>query len=65
MAKKRENLDSEENVHSATDKEQCREMGKRNGWKLKRIDLTRDPVLKVDCVFYGKQTSFEDTRYGD
>ncbi len=54
---------TEENIHSATDKEQCKEMGKRNGWKLKRINPTRDPILKVDCVFYGKQTSFEDTRY--
>lgn len=56
---------TEENIHSATDKEQCRKMGKRNGWKLKRIRKTKDPILKVDCVFYGEQTSFEDTRYGN
>lgn len=56
---------TEENIHSATDKEQCKEMGKRNGWKLKRIRKTKDPILEVDCIFYGKQTSFEDTRYGE
>lgn len=54
-----------ENIHSATDPAQCREMGKRNGWRLKRVEPTKDPILKVDCVFYGEQTSFEDTRYGN
>jgi hypothetical protein len=53
----------EENVHSATDPARCQEMAQRNGWKLKRVKPTKDPILKVDCVFYGKQTSFEDTRY--
>ncbi|MEM6840493.1 MAG: hypothetical protein AAF609_27135 [Cyanobacteria bacterium P01_C01_bin.120] len=54
-----------ENVHSATDPEQCEKMGARNGWKLKRVKPTKDSILKVDCVFVGEQTSFEDTRYGD
>lgn len=65
MAKRRENFDNEENIHSATDPDQCEKMADRNGWRLKRIDPTQDPVLKVNCVFYGEQTSFEDTRYGD
>lgn len=54
-----------ENIHGATDKEQCKIMGKRNGWRLKRIQKTKDPILKVDCVFYGEQTTFEDERYGE
>lgn len=54
---------SEENVHSATDPAQCAKMASRNGWKLKRVKPTKDLILKVDCVFYGPQTSFEDDRY--
>jgi hypothetical protein len=56
---------SQENIHAATDPAQCREMGRRNGWELKNVRRNKDPILKVDCVFYGEQTSFEDTRYGD
>jgi hypothetical protein len=54
---------TKENVHSATDPEKCRDMERRYGWKLKKVLPTGDPTLKVDCVFYGKQTSFEDKRY--
>lgn len=54
-----------ENIHAATDPKQCREMGARYGWRLKRVEPTKDPILKVDCIFDGEQTSFEDTRYGD
>ena len=54
---------TEENIHSATDPDKCREMARRYGWKLKRIKQTRDPILKVNCVFYGQQTSFEDERH--
>lgn len=56
---------SQENIHAATDPEQCDGMANRNGWKLKRVEPTNGPILKVNCVFYGEQTSFEDTRYGD
>ena len=56
-------MESEENVHSATDPEKCEQMAKRYRWKLKRVKPTKDPILKVDCVFEGKQTSFEDKRY--
>jgi hypothetical protein len=52
-----------ENVHSATDPQKCREMEQKYGWKLKASKPTRDPILKVDCVFHGEQTSFEDERY--
>ncbi|MDA0269062.1 MAG: hypothetical protein O3A14_19405 [Cyanobacteria bacterium] len=61
----RPNGDNRENIHSATDRERCKEMGRRNGWRLKRLKPTRDPILKVDCVFDGEQTSFEDNRYDD
>jgi hypothetical protein len=52
-----------ENIHSATDPQKCRDMEQKYGWKLKRIKRTRDNTLKVDCVFYGEQISFEDERY--
>lgn len=54
---------SPENIHGATDPGQCQKMGRLNGWKLKRVKPTKDPILKVDCVFEGEQTSFEDDRY--
>lgn len=51
-----------ENVHAATDPQKCRDMGKRYGWELLGWRKTNNPVLKVDCVFKGEQTSFEDER---
>lgn len=54
-----------ENIHSATDPQKCIEMQDRYGWQLKEVRPTKDPMLKVDCVFHGEQTSFEDDRYGD
>ena len=54
-----------ENIHAATDPMQCKLMAARYKWKLKRVKPTKDPILKVNCVFEGEQTSFEDTRYGD
>jgi hypothetical protein len=54
-----------ENHHSATDPEKCWAMGRKYRWKLKRIEQTGDRTLKVNCVFYGEQTSFEDSRFGD
>ncbi|MCP2731966.1 hypothetical protein [Limnofasciculus baicalensis] len=52
-----------ENVHSVTDPIKCKEMGQKYGWKLKDTRQTKDSILKIDCIFYGKQTSFEDERY--
>jgi hypothetical protein len=57
-------MSGQENVHSATDPQKCREMGKQYGWKLKRIQPTKNKILKVDCVFEGEQISFEDKHYG-
>ncbi|MCL1470395.1 hypothetical protein [Argonema antarcticum] len=52
-----------ENRHAATDLEQCKRMAKRNRWKLIRVEPTGLPILKVDCIFEGEQTSFmEDDR---
>lgn len=53
------------NVHSATDAKKCQEMAQKYGWELEKVELTQEPILEVDCYFKGKQTSFEDTRYGD
>ena len=54
---------TQENIHSATDPQKCLEMQQKYGWELKDIRPTRDSTLKVNCVFYGEQTSFEDKRY--
>lgn len=55
--------DNRENIHAATDPEKCEEMAERYSWNLKEVRPTKDEILKVDCVFEGEQTSFEDTRY--
>lgn len=47
-----------ENRHSATSIEQCKIMAKLNGWKLLYVEPNGDPILKVDCIFEGEQTSF-------
>ena len=56
---------SQYNTHSAVDEEHCLEMEKRYGWPLVEAIPTSDPIFKVDCIFEGEQTSFEETRYGD
>ena len=48
----------EENIHSATSPQKCRDMERRYGWQLKTIRKTPNSILKVDCVFYGQQSSF-------
>lgn len=50
-----------ENVHAAVTKQDCKNMGKRNQWELLRIDENGDSIMPYDCVFEGKQTSFQDT----
>jgi len=40
-------------------------MGRKYRRRLKRMEQTSDRILKVNCVFYGEQTSFEDSRFGD
>ena len=58
--------DSEqENRHWASSEEDCKEMEKKYGWELKRVEQNEDDSdLSVDCVFKGKQTSFWDM-WGD
>lgn len=63
MSENQPNQQPPENVHSATDPDKCEQMAKRYNWQLREVRSTKDPVLKVDCVFEGEQTSFEDTRY--
>ena len=53
----------EENIHAAVSEGDCRRMAKRNHWTLKETRDNGDPILSVDCIFEGKQTSFEDTTY--
>ena len=51
------------NAHAAANPKDCVKMGDKYGWKLKRVKPTQNPVLKVECIFEGEQTSFEDTIY--
>lgn len=53
----------QQNIHAATSPQACIEMGKRYGWKLLGWQITNAPILRVNCVFEGEQTSFEDERY--
>ena len=53
------------NIHSAVDREHCEEMERKYGWQLEDVIETEDPIIEVDCIFLGEQTSFEDERYGD
>jgi hypothetical protein len=57
--------DEPENVHSATSPDKCYEMEDKYGWQIKDIRPTKNSILKVDCVFYGEQTSFQDLWYDD
>jgi hypothetical protein len=59
------NSDEEENRHSAADEEACEQMGKKNGWELKRVEPNDNSILPVDCVFKGKQSSFQDDWHDD
>jgi hypothetical protein len=53
----------EENRHSATSASDCEKMAQNHNWELKRVEATEDRILKVDCVFKGPQTSFQDDWY--
>jgi hypothetical protein len=53
----------EENRHSATSASYCEKMAQNHNWELKRVEPTEDRILKVDCVFKGPQTSFQDDWY--
>jgi len=52
-----------ENIHAAATPQDCIKMARKNKWKLKAIEPNGDPILSVDCIFEGEQTSFEDERY--
>ena len=54
-----------ENRHAVTHPSLCQAMGRKYQLgNLERIEPTKDPILKWDCVFEGEQTSFEDDRNG-
>jgi hypothetical protein len=60
----KDNEDTEqENRHSATSASDCEKMAQNHNWELKRVEPTEDRILKVDCVFKGPQTSFQDDWY--
>jgi hypothetical protein len=59
----RQDENEEENRHAAVSEKNCQKMAKDNNWELKRVEPTSSPILKVDCVFKGPQTSFQDDWY--
>ena len=59
----KDNDEKEENRHSATSASDCEKMAQNHNWELKRVEPTEDRILKVDCVFKGPQTSFQDDWY--
>lgn len=50
----------EYNIHAAASAQYCEKMAKRNGWNLVDVRPNGDPILSKDCVFEGKQTSFQE-----
>jgi hypothetical protein len=59
LGKEGADVDEGENRHSAASPKYCKDMEKKYGWKLKRVEPNNDPILPVDCIFKGKQTSFQ------
>ncbi|MBW4598922.1 MAG: hypothetical protein KME29_04740 [Calothrix sp. FI2-JRJ7] len=51
---------AKENRHAAASPEHCRKMARKYGWELKDIEYTGKGLLPYECIFKGKQTSFED-----
>jgi hypothetical protein len=51
------NNEQPESRHLVTERRRCYEMEKKYGWRLLRIELTRDKTLKYDCVFEGELNS--------
>lgn len=63
MGNTEDSAQPEENVHAAVSRKDCDRMARRNGWTLIYTRRNGDKILTVDCIFEGKQTSFEDTTY--
>ncbi len=43
-----------ESRHSFTDPSKCRQISKKYGWTLLRIELSESKILEFDCVFEGE-----------
>ncbi len=50
----------QENVHYASSEDDCRKMEVRQGWKLKRTERVGNGILNTQCIFEGRQTSFDN-----
>lgn len=51
----------DENRHAATDPECCEKMQSKYGFgELLAVEKTGHPILKVECVFEGPQTTFAE-----
>lgn len=62
MPKPRYDEERNESRHAAADADCCEEMADKYGWNLKRVELTNNNTLEVDCVFDGK-TEFPKPYY--
>ncbi len=59
-----ESNETPESRHSVTDPDKCRDLEKKYGWRLLRLEPTKDKILKVDCIFKGK-TEFPNYQQED
>ena len=42
--------EEEENRHSAASAKHCKNIEKKYGWELKRVEPTNNSILPVDCM---------------
>ena len=52
--KPRYDEEKNESRHAAVDADRCEQMAYKYSWKLKRVELTGNQILEVDCVFEGE-----------
>jgi len=58
------NNEKPESRHGATDPDKCYQIERKYGWKLLRVEKTKDKTLKVNCVFQG-ETEFANYQSED
>ena len=58
------NKEKPKSCHGATDPEKYYQMEPKYGWKLLRVEKTKDKTLKVNCILEGK-TEFSNYQQED
>lgn len=56
FSKSEDDDSDEENRHSASFEEDCKEMEKKYGWELKRVELSRGRFRTIDRLRLQRQT---------